>query len=126
MTRNLFATTCCLVLLGCGSSEPPAQVAPAGPSYADALTIYNQELNLLERLKTNARELEAAHEEKISRLKTSLALGDAVKDLQAATEFATNGNLLTEEQQAQAKAASEKAHGQLGDAGSKATSEIDK
>lgn len=126
MTRTLLTLASCLILVGCGSSVPPAPVAPAGPSYAEALTIYNQELSLLERLKTSARELEASHEEKISRLKTSLLLGDAVKDLQAANEFATIGNLLTEEQQAQAKAASEKARNQLGDAGAKANSEIDK
>ena len=126
MFRPLIFAAGCLFLVGCSSGEPPAPPAPAGPSYAEALTIYNQELALLERLKTSAREQEAAFEEKIGRLKTSLALGDAVKDLQAATEFATAGNLLSEEDAAKAKADSEKATKQLTDAGANANSEIEK
>jgi hypothetical protein len=126
MTRFMLIAVFGAVLLGCSGSETPKPVAPAGPSYAEALTIYNQELDLLERLKTSAREQEAAFEEKIGRLKTALAVGDAVKDLQAATEFATASNLLSEEEAAKAKANSEKANKQLGEAGAKATGEIEK
>jgi hypothetical protein len=116
----------CLVLLGCGTAPPPAPPEPAGPSYAEALTIYNQELALLDRLRASAQEAEEAYEQTISRLKTSLALGDAVKDLQVVTDLATAQNLLDEEETAKAKAAAEKAREKLGDAGGKAAEEIEK
>jgi hypothetical protein len=126
MTTRILTVLSCLVLVGCGETPQPPPPAPAGPTYAEALTIYNQELDLLERLKASARAEEAAYEEKVTRLKTSAALGDVVKDFQTATDLATAGNLLNEEETAKAKAASEKARGQLGEMGAKASAEVEK
>ncbi len=123
-TRRL-AALCCVVLLGCGEAESPK---PSGPSYSDALNIYNKEMELLDRLKARAAAATTAHEEKVARLKSSLALGavgDVVGDLNLATELAAAGNLLDEESTAKAKAASEKARSQLTEASSKAKAEIE-
>lgn len=126
MTSRTFSVLCCVALVGCGTAQPPAPAPSAGPSYAEALTIYNQELSLLERLKTSAREAEAAYEDKLNRLKTALVLGDAVKDLQVVNDLAIGDNLLNEEDTAKAKAAGEKARNQLGESGAKATAEMEK
>ena len=126
MSCRTFSILCCLTLAGCGTAQPPAPPPPAGPTYAEALTIYNQELDLLERLKTSARQAEAAHEEKLTRLKTSLLLGDAVKDLQVVNDLAVADNLLNDEDVAKAKAAAEKARNQLGESGAKAPAEMEK
>src|SRR5687767_5950892 len=125
MTTRSLAALCCVVLLGCGQTEPPK---PSGPSYADALKIYNQEMELLDRLKARATAATTAHEEKLARLKNALALGavgDVVGDLSLATELAAAGNVLDEESTAKAKAASEKARSQLTEASGKAKAEIE-
>jgi hypothetical protein len=122
-TRRL-AGLCCIVLLGCGQTEP-VPPKPTGPSYAEALNIYKQEFELLEQLKSSATAATAAHEERLARLKSSLALGDAVQDLNALTDLAAAGNLLDEESTAKAKAASDKARSQLTEAGAKAKAEIE-
>jgi hypothetical protein len=116
------------MLLGCGQTEPAAP-KPKGPSYAEALSIYNQELELLERLKASATAAQTAHDEKVARLKSALALGalgDAAGDLSGVVnDLAAAGSLLDEESAAKAKAASDKARNQLTDASSKATAEIE-
>jgi hypothetical protein len=116
------------MLLGCGQTEPAAP-KPKGPIYAEALSIYNQELELLERLKASATAAQTAHDEKVARLKSALALGalgDAAGDLSGVVnDLAAAGSLLDEESAAKAKAASDKARNQLTDASSKATAEIE-
>src|SRR4051812_27734486 len=127
MTGRMLAGLCCIFLLGCGQTETPAPRKPKPLSYAEALTIYNQEVALLGQLKAQAATAQTAHEERLSRLKTAQALGtlgEAI-DLNAVTELATSGNLLDDEATAKAKAASEKAKSQLSDASTKAKAEME-
>ena len=102
-----FAVLCCVLLLsGCGM-ETPAPVKK-GPTYAEALTIYNQELALLDRLKQQASQAQALYEDKVVRQKASQALGEAVgglTDLSAAGDLAKEA--LGEEEAAKHKEASE-------------------
>jgi hypothetical protein len=122
--RFMLTGLCCALVAGCGGLDaPPAK--PAGLSYAEAITIYNQELELLDRLNRQAATAEAAHEEKLARLNGAAVLEKAFDNLDQLNELAGAANLpaLDEESAAKAKELADKARARLANLGDKAKEE---
>src|SRR5688572_10940811 len=123
MVARLLVGLCCLTLLGCSDSGPPK---PKLPSYKEALQIYNQELELLSRLKKEKTDAEVALQQKLTAMKGALAVEAVTGDLSKLAELAGGlENLEGPDGAAKAKELAEKAKSQLSEGGKKVAEEAE-
>ena len=123
MIARLLVGLYCLALFGCSDSSPPK---PKLPSYKEALQIYNQELELLGRLKKEKNDAEVALQQKLTALKGAAAVEAVTGDLNKLAELAGGlGDLDNPDAEQKAKELAEKAKTQLSEGGAKAAADVE-